>query len=235
MKKPIIGIAVDRLKRLPPYQHSVEQAGGEVDVLLPESFSEEGMGDLDGVLLAGGGDVAAEEFGEEQHPKSHRPNKLRDRMELRLTQFALEKDLPLFGICRGLQVMNVALGGTLFQDIPDQKPSEILHDDRSGKRKDPAHHVVIHEKSVLHSILRAERFEVNSFHHQAIKKLGTGLIPTAWAEDGIIEGIELPGRSFFLGVQWHPEEYWDSPSPFRSLFHALIEASGFRKPYVIAF
>jgi putative glutamine amidotransferase len=225
MKKPRIGIATDRPRRLPGYQASVEKAGGDVQPLYPESVPPNVLDELDGLLLTGGGDVDAFEFNDVNHPTVHYINRPRDKMELSLTRDALQRGIPVFGICRGMQVMNIALGGNLIQDIPDEIKSLIVHEDSaSNNRQNLVHQVSVLEGSLLHRILGKNRFDVNSFHHQAVKDLGDGLIATAWSDDGVVEGIELPDASYFLGVQWHPEEFVHHGAIFHSLFETFVNA-----------
>ena len=223
MKPPRIGIAADRPKRLPNYQASIEKAGGEVQPLYPDSIAPDALDHLDGLLLTGGGDVDASEFNDTNHPTVHHINRPRDRMELSLTREALQRGIPVFDICRGMQVMNIALGGNLIQDIPDEIKSLLVHDDSAG-RQNLIHEVSVMEGTKLRRILGKDRLGVNSFHHQAVKDLGKGLIATAWSDDGVIEGIELPNGPYFLGVQWHPEEFVDHGAIFHSLFQVFVEA-----------
>jgi putative glutamine amidotransferase len=225
MKKPRIGIAADRPKRLPKYQASVELAGGEVTALYPDSIQPDALDHLDGLLLTGGGDVDASEFHDINHPTVHHVNRPRDQMELRLTREAFTRGIPVFGICRGMQVMNIAQGGNLIQDIPDETKTLLVHaDSDSSSRQNLVHEVSVQEGTLLHRILGMDRVGVNSFHHQAVKDLGKGLIATAWADDGVIEGIELPDSRYFLGVQWHPEEFVDHGAIFHSLFESFVNA-----------
>lgn len=224
MNKPRIGIASDGMRRVPKYQRSVERAGGNVEVLLPDAIVPSALDHLDGLLLTGGGDIDAAEFQEVNHPKVHHVDKNRDQMELSLTREALQRGIPVFGICRGVQVMNVALGGNLVQHIPDEIRTMIVHDDSKSVRRNLVHEVFILKGTRLHRILGKDRMGVNSFHHQSIKDLGKGLIATAWSDDGVIEGIELPGTYYFLGVQWHPEEFIDHGAIFHSLFQSFVDA-----------
>ena len=222
--KPKIGIAADRPGRLPSYQASVEQAGGEVQPLFPDTVTSHTLDELDGLMLTGGGDVDASEFNDLNHPTVHHVNRDRDRMELNFTREALQRGIPVFGICRGMQVMNIALGGNLIQDIPDEIKSLLVHDDSDNSRYNIAHDVLIRKGTRLHSILGKERVSVNSFHHQAVKDLGKGLIATAWSDDGVIEGLEMPEEPYFLGVQWHPEEFVNHGKNFHSLFESFVNA-----------
>lgn len=163
---------------------------------------------LDGVLLAGGVDVNPANFGEDRHPRLGRIDPARDTVELQLAQWALDDGKPLLGLCRGLQVINVALGGSLHQDLEAQFPNSIKHDyfPTAGFDRDHlAHEVEINSGSRLAAVFDAHRVQVNSMHHQGIRDLGHDLLATAHAPDGLIEGIELGPAQFVVGVQWHPE------------------------------
>ncbi len=218
MKKPLIGVAADKPRRVPKYQRSIEAAGGEIETFYPETFSIDVMDRLDGIVLTGGGDIDAAEFDEENHPKVYSVDPKRDAMELSLTREAVARNMPVLGICRGLQVMNVALGGNLIQHLEN-------HDDSKSSRTHIAHEVKILEGTKLHKILGATSIGVNSFHHQAAKNLGDQLIATAWSPDDIVEGIEIPDADYFVGVQWHPEEFVDFGKDFQALFDTFVEAA----------
>ena len=226
MTRPKIAIAADRPKRIPKYQLAIEEAGGEAQSFFPDSTWENALDSSDGLLLTGGGDIDAAEFHEENHPAVHGVDTNRDKMELTLTRYALQKNIPVLGICRGLQVMNVALGGTLIQDIPDHLRTYVIHDDTPNSRQNLVHEVEIQQGTMLFRIVGTNRIGVNSFHHQAIKDLGKGLIKTAWADDGVIEAVELPPKDarFFLAVQWHPEEFVKHGGMFDSLFEAFVDS-----------
>ena len=148
----------------------------------------------------------------------------RDDFEIALARQALERDVPLLAICRGQQVLNVAAGGTLVQDIPSQVAGTVNHDP-DAERWQTTHDVEIVPGTRLRAILGQDRVAVNSFHHQAVKDLGRGLVPSAHGSDGIIEGMEMPDRRFMIGVQWHPESFWDRPRTFQPLFEALVNAA----------
>lgn len=214
------------MQRIPPYQTSVEMAGGQAEIILRDADANHAPDDMDGLLLTGGGDIDPSYFGEEPDPLIRTIDKSRDQLEMALISEAVNRNIPVFGICRGLQLMNVSLGGTLIQDIASHIQSTVLHDDHAhSSRQNLAHAVKIEPDTLLHSILKSDHVEVNSFHHQAIGKLGENLKATAWADDGIVEAIELPDRPFFLAVQWHPEEFWREPSRFGALFERFVEAS----------
>ncbi|MCI0413503.1 gamma-glutamyl-gamma-aminobutyrate hydrolase family protein [bacterium] len=223
MKKPLIGIASDGMRRVPKYQRSVELAGADVEVLLPRAVTMDVIDHLNGMLLTGGGDIDAKEFDEVNHPMVHHINRDRDEMELTLTREALRRGIPVFGICRGVQLINVALGGNLIQHIPDEIKTLIVHDSKKAPGN-PGHDVSILQGTRLHAIIGKDRVSVNSFHHQSVKDLGKGLIATAWSDDGVVEGLELPDARYFLGVQWHPEEFVDHGATFHSLFESFVNA-----------
>jgi len=210
------------------YLHAVQQAGG-VPVLLPPQLStsslERLVRDLDALLLTGGGDMDPACFGEAPHPTLYDVAPSRDALETAATHMALERRTPLLAICRGIQVLNVALGGSLHQDVGTDPGTEIQHSQKEA-RDQTTHKVTVTPESRLAGILGADDVEVNSFHHQVIKALGRGLTAVAWAPDHLIEGVELADDSrFVLGVQWHPEHLVDVSEPARRLFAALIAAA----------
>ena len=214
------------------YVRAVQQGGG-VPVLLPPHLGEEALAALweriDGLLLTGGGDVDPARFGQERHPTVYDVAPLRDDLELTVSRRALEEDRPVLAICRGIQVLNVALGGTLVQDLPSERPGPIVHS-QTAPRHEPTHAVkVLGEGSRLGEVLGALEVQVNSMHHQAIDRLGGGLREVAWAPDGVIEGVEMPGPGFVLGVQWHPEELVGHDPVARRLFAAVVEAARRRR------
>jgi putative glutamine amidotransferase len=176
----------------------------------------------DGLILSGGEDVDPSHYGAKpsQHLKEVDPR--RDGLELALFAAATERHLPILAICRGLQLVNVALGGTLWQDLPSERESQLNHD--VGDRWDiRSHSIALSPDTQLHETLRRETLVVNSFHHQAIRDLAPGLAVTAEAEDGIIEAVEHYDDGWLLGVQWHPESFWrESDAPDAALFRALV-------------
>ena len=209
------------------YLHAVQQAGG-VPVLLPPTLAEMSRDALwprlSGLLLTGGGDVDPARFGESRHPAIYEVSEARDTLELHLTTRALERDLPLLALCRGLQVLNVALGGTLYQDIPSEPGSPIAHSQKD-RRHVATHSVKITPGTRLAEIVKTLSLEVNTFHHQAIKGLGRGLAVSAAAPDGIIEGVESADRPFVVGVQWHPEDLVGHDRAADDLFAAFVTAA----------
>ena len=208
------------------YVRSVEQAGG-IPVVLPPVRPEDVpaiLDRLDGVLLSGGVDVDPVLYGQAPHPKLGRVNRRRDDFELALTGEALRRDVPILAICRGHQVLNVATGGTLVQDIASTMKGAMRHEGK-GPRSRHSHQVEVTAGSRLRGILGQGTLPVNSLHHQAVERLGEGLVTSARCpEDGVVEGLEMPGRRFVVGVQWHPESFWNRPGSFQSLFDAHAEA-----------
>jgi len=185
---------------------------------------------LDGVFLTGGVDVDPTCYAEEKQPVCGRTDPPRDWTEIQLIRWCLEDHKPLMGVCRGVQVINVATGGTLFQDVAAQRAGSIKHDyfpnsDNSFTRDMLIHPVRVAPRSRLASMMGAEQVQVNSMHHQGIKQLGHGLVASAWSPDGLIEGVEGNNGSFLVGVQWHPEELTETLPPMRRLFAEFIEAA----------
>jgi putative glutamine amidotransferase len=214
------------------YVRSVEQAGA-VPVVLPPVSPEDVpvlLDRLDGVLLSGGVDVDPVLYGQAPHPKLGRVNRRRDDFELALTREALRRDVPILAICRGHQVLNVATGGTLVQDVPSLIEGAVEHDGR-GPRWRRAHRVEVIAPSRLREILGQDALCVNSIHHQAVDRVGEDLVVSARCpEDGVVEGLEMPDRRFVVSVQWHPESFWNRPESFQPLFDAHAEACRVARP-----
>ncbi|HJW84005.1 MAG TPA: gamma-glutamyl-gamma-aminobutyrate hydrolase family protein [Anaerolineae bacterium] len=212
------------------YVMAVEAAGG-APVMLPPGLSEDSLRSmferLNGLLLSGGGDIDPACYGEAPHPASTEINADRDRMELALARQAVDGDKALLSICRGIQVFNVALGGTLVQDIPAQIPGALQHnfDSASVARTHIAHPVQIDAGTRLSEVMGVDQAGVNSWHHQSLKQIAPGLKVTALSPDGVIEAVELPGHRFALGVQWHPEWLYDRQPEMKRLFEALVQAA----------
>jgi len=241
---PLIGVTMsttpdgppETTSRTPPrawlnnaYLRAVQQAGG-IPILLPPHLDARALdalwARLDGILLTGGGDVAPRRFGEEPHPTVADVSESRDGLEIQVTERAIHERRPLLAICRGIQVLNVALGGSLYQDIASDTGGTIAHSQKAPRDR-PTHPVkVMGEGTRLGAVLGAPEVEVNSLHHQAIKHLGRGLREVAWAPDGIIEGVEaLDTSALVLGVQWHPEELTAHDPAARNLFRVLVMAA----------
>jgi putative glutamine amidotransferase len=182
----------------------------------------------DGILIPGGVDVDPACFGEEPHPKLGRIDPPRDRVEMQLTRWAVEEKKPLLGLCRGLQVINVALGGTLYQDLESQFPGGIKHDyfpNYGYERDHLAHDVALSKDSRLRHLLELERIPVNSMHHQGIKALAGTLAPSAIAPDGLVEAAESTSDHFLVGVQWHPEVFEMTDAHTRHVFREFVTAA----------
>lgn len=210
-----------------PYTDAV-LAAGLIPLVVPP-MSEEGavaiLDSVSGLVLTGGEDVDPAYFGAERHPATGPANDLRDRIELALAKEAAARRMPTLAICRGVQVLNVALGGTLVQDIPSEVETAIQHDAKS-ERSTRVHAVDIDAGSRLAGILGARQITTNSFHHQSVDRLGTGLSTVAKSEDGVVEAVECADRAWWaLGIQWHPEELTGTAEDWdRKLFAAFAEA-----------
>jgi len=211
-----------------PYIQAVFKAGG-LPVIIPTTVSAAELDALrqrlDGLLLTGGADVNPSRFNGKSHHKVYGIDEQRDEVEINLVKLATSTNWPFLGICRGIQVINVALGGTLYTDIMDQMPDALKHDYYPNYDRDfVAHPVQIETGSALAHILGGSSVGVNSLHHQGIEKMAASLRPIAAAPDHLVEAVELPGHPFGLGVQWHPEAMPDSPQ-MQALFRAFIEAA----------
>lgn len=210
------------------YIDAVTRAGG-IAVILPSTLAgdalETAFSRLDGVLLSGGSDVDPIRFNGVPHPRVYGIDAARDELEIQIVSLAVRYDKPFMGICRGIQAINVALGGSLFTDIGDQLAGSLRHDCYPDLPRDYlAHPISIKPSSRLEGILEGLHFEVNSLHHQGIQQLAPGLQAVAVAPDGLVEAVELPDHVFGLAVQWHPECLQEH-APHRALFNALISAS----------
>lgn len=216
------------------YLHAVSKAHGLPSIIasgftnpLDEArqLAGEILDSCDGLLLSGGTDVDPKIFGEVPHTALGRVDGPRDPFEITLTREAIRRDMPVLGICRGLQVLNVAMGGTLIQDIPTDVESAVAHE-TGEDRLVIAHDVVIEGDSRLAKLLSTTRVGVNSFHHQAAKRIGEGLTQSAKSpDDGIIEALEMRDRKFVVAVQWHPENFWKTSPAFDGLFSGFVEAA----------
>lgn len=233
--KPLIGIPTRsqvendlvRYSALATYTRALDLAGG-APVLIPLNLSDDTLRALferlDGLLLQGGVDVHPREYGEEVAPYCGEIDEARDATELRLTRWALEARLPILAICRGIQLLNVAAGGSLYQDIAAQVPNALPHPHVKGNPYSfRAHAITIEPESHLARALGTMQLEVNSLHHQAVKQVAPGFRVVARAPDGIIEGIEAENAHHFaLGVQFHPEWMIDEEPRMANLFRAFI-------------
>jgi putative glutamine amidotransferase len=212
------------------YVRSVSAAGGVPLVLSPlvgTSHAGRALDGVDGLILTGGEDVDPAWYNADRSPLLNPPSRERDLFELALFASARQREIPILGICRGIQLINVALGGTLYQDLPSERPGSVDHNG-AATRTERTHAVRLVPESVAAEVLGATSIRVNSFHHQGIRDLAPGLIATGWSEDELIEVVETErGQPWILAVQWHPEEmYADASAPDRGLFRALVERAG---------
>lgn len=235
--KPIIGITTYQSKNLhgqptvvlmQSYIDAIMQAGG-VPVLIPSMIAEDGWdalySRLDGILFSGGGDIALEHFSGDSHPRIDDVEPERDSVELKMLNAAASDGKPMLGICRGCQVMNVALGGTLYTHIPDQLPNALDHAYPGNKRTILVHEVKLEEGTHIAEVMGEPIVKVNSLHHQGLKDIAPSLRVTGYAPDGLVEAVELPDHPFAIAVQWHPEWLTDQEST-RNLFRKFVEAAG---------
>ncbi len=218
-----------RLAQNRSYVRALVDAGG-APVLIPHLSNKDLLRriyeSLDGLLLPGGEDVDPAWYGEVAHEKLGKVDREQDETELALARWAMEEGMPLLAICRGIQVLNVALGGSLVQDIPSQVPGAQRHERIPRTRRDHLSHTVSVEAGTrLAQLVAADALGVNSFHHQALKEVAPGLVISGRAPDGVVEAVEGVNHPFALGLQWHPEALVDRDVSARRIFGAFIEAS----------
>lgn len=231
-KKPLILVTADynyannasSIKNL--YCEALEQAGA-APVVLPLSENVDLLDiyidKCDGLMVSGGQDIDAAYYGEDNMPYNGEISPYRDIMELKLIKKAILANKPVLGICRGIQVVNAAMGGTLYQDIYEQvKDRQLIKHSQNAPRWHATHQVVIRKNSFMWDVFKTEKVSVNSFHHQAVKDIAPGFEVTAWSEDGIIEAIEYSKTNFAVGVQWHPEDLWKRDALQRELFKGFV-------------
>jgi putative glutamine amidotransferase len=237
MAKAIIGIGAGRVRTGQEiisaavnqrYVEAIQKAGG-IPLVIPVGITSSQFtalfSKLDGLLLTGGDDIDPLRYGSEMHPSVGGVDVLRDEMEIDLVKMLLQEKKPFLGICRGFEIINVALGGTLYTHIAEQLPNALHHPCYPDLPRDLfAHTVRIEDRSRLAQILGRTQVEVNSLHHQGIKTLAPGLTACAYAPDGLLEGFEIVDQPFALGVQWHPEELVHIPHML-ALFEALVQAA----------
>lgn len=223
-------IGITSCRKLEDYKQAVLHVGGEVRIVEAAMGVADALKGLDGLMLTGGDDVAPTQYGEPKHEKTVVVEPERDEFELALVAAARKQQLPILAICRGVQVLNVACGGSLVQDIPSQVTGALNHSLTVPPNTSYAfaHEVWVEKDSLLSRLmgdrLNAEACEVNSRHHQAVKDVAKGFRVTATAPDGIIEAIEDASSPFCLGVQWHPENFWRT-GEFRPLFEGFLDAA----------
>lgn len=239
MTKPLIGITTfnginDYGRPIAGVQHTYIRAvaqGGGIPVLIPAIIDDETRlalySRLQGVLFSGGGDMDIKYFNGEDHPKIHDVDDFRDTTELSLLKRSVEDGKPFLAICRGVQVMNVALGGSLYTHISDQFNTTIEHSQEEFTTI--AHPVNIDESSHMAEIFGETLLRVNSLHHQGLKDVASSLRVVGHAPDGLVEAVELPSHPYAMGVQWHPEWLTDQPV-MRRLFRSFVDASNIRNP-----
>lgn len=239
---PLIGISADWqedhrygadfLRVRPDYSEAIRHSGG-IPVILPiitdKDVIQSLINALDGILLSGGGDIDPVLYGASRSKLTSRVIPDRDSFESLLIRQALTGDKPLLAICRGHQMVNVALGGSLYQDIAEEYSPSVQHNREplSGGFTEQAHRVTITAVSKLAEAMGFDEersFGVNSLHHQGIKDLAPDLVASAFAEDGLIEGVEIPEARFFVGVQWHPESLYHQDEAMHNLFKAFIQS-----------
>ena len=226
---PLIGLTA--CKKIEDYRQAVLHVGGEVRVVDASMTVDDVFGSIDGLLLTGGEDVSPARYGEQAHPSVVDVDPVRDDFEIALITEGRRRNLPILAICRGIQILNVACGGTLVQDIPTEVAGAIDHSWTVPPHKpyDLAHEVWLDKDTLLAKLMRerlsdTDACETNSRHHQAVKQVAPGFSVSATAPDGIIEAIEDPAARFCLGVQWHPENFWRT-GEFRTLFEGFVEAA----------
>ncbi len=241
--RPLIGITAFETRHVDPphlpiyalnrrYVMAIEAAGG-APLLVPSGLDDTSLeaifARLDGLLLSGGGDIDPAYYGEAPHVSLTGVSAARDRLELAFVRWAVDAEKPLMAICRGIQVLNVALGGSLVQDIPTQLPGSLTHmfDGTTIARPDGAHPVQIEAGTRLRRVMGMAQASVNSWHHQSVGQIAPGLKVVAQAPDGVVEAVELPGHRFAIGVQWHPEWLYDRQPEMKRLFEALVQAAAY--------
>lgn len=220
---PFMGTSLFRRYMCGKYVSCLQEAGADVRILQPTTDTEiltSYIKQCDGFLFPGGADIDPSYYGQEPIPECGKPNTVRDTMEYPLMELALQEEKPILCICRGLQMLNVVLGGTLNQDIKKSqkyKHSDFLH------RSTTTHPINITPNTMLHHLLNHDTIMVNSIHHQTIHTLGEGLIITAKSPDGFVEAVELPSHPFCIAVQWHPEHMARKTPEQLKLFQALVQ------------
>ena len=241
MNKPVIGITSSLLfakeYRFPGYERiyinkdyidSVISSGGIpliIPVGAPTDLIEKYISQIDGLLLSGGTDIDPVKYEENPRIELAKINPDKDTLDFTVLDYTLKKDIPILGICRGMQVLNVYFGGTLYQDISENKEYTIQHYQKGPKSDSLGHFVNIEENTKLHNIVKNSRFRINSYHHQFIKYHSKNMKITARSEDDAVEAIETEDNKFIIGVQWHPERIYHQSPESKALFDELIKKS----------
>ena len=238
-KKPLIALTPyfnierDEPYMRPAYLKAIRAAGG-IPMILPLDLEEEDLQQIvdtfDGFLFTGGPDIHPFYFGEETQAHCGNVCLRRDRMEILLLKLVMKTGKPVFGICRGIQLLNVALGGDIYQDIPSQFPQDfpIAHV-QPFDYAIPSHKVEVQPGTLLEQLTGCNTLNVNSMHHQACRKLAPGLVACGHASGDLIEAVEKPDYPFFLGVQWHPEYLWEQDPAIRQIFEAFVKAANAKR------
>ena len=225
---PLVDEGRDSLWMLPGYMDGIRAEGG-LPVMLPLTDDPGDLlqlaGQCDGFLLTGGHDVSPEFYGGERLPACGATCPERDAMEACVLRRAMALDKPVLGICRGIQFVNAALGGTLWQDLPTQRPGGVVHQQKPPYDA-PSHEVRVLPDTPLAKLLGADTLPVNSYHHQAVRDLAAPLKPMALSPDGLVEAVWHPGQRFLWAVQWHPEFAWRTNDAAMAIFRAFVEACG---------
>ncbi len=232
--KPLIGIQVRKLADQNEYRlnHKYPEAiyaGGAIPIMLPliptRDYLEAVFAKLDGIIMSGCySDVDPKLYGEEPHPKLGPISEVRDQFDWLLLEYAHERKVPLMGICRGFQALNVFRGGKLIQDLPSQKPESMQHDQWNPEYP-LVHEVRLSPQSVLNLTSQEHSRPVTSLHHQAVKEIGKGLVPIAWAPDGVVEAVQNENLDahYVFGVQWHPERTWEVDEFSLAIFQNFVQ------------
>ena len=223
---PLVDIQRDSLWMVPGYMDGITDAGG-LPIMLPLTADarqlEQLVDRVDGVLLTGGQDVDPAVYHADKLPSCGEICPARDAMERELLRLCRERRKPVYGICRGIQIMNAALGGTLYQHLPEELPQIVEHHMHAPYDR-AVHTVTITRGTLLHRILGKEYASVNSYHHQGVRLLAPALTASAYAPDGLIEAVEDPTQPFFLATQWHPELFFRKDADSRKIFRAFVQA-----------
>ncbi|HZK35214.1 MAG TPA: gamma-glutamyl-gamma-aminobutyrate hydrolase family protein [Bacillota bacterium] len=228
--RPLIGVTCnydfesDNSKVFNGYYESIIGVGG-LPLLIPatENLSaQETLMHMDGLLLTGGQDIDPYLFAEDPDPNIGMINPIRDRLEIQLCQEAIRRDMPVLGICKGLQIMAIVSGGTLYQDINTGYEGKLICHNQKSPGCYGIHQVSLRPNTLLKKIFGKDTLRVNSFHHQAVKTPGESLVVSATSKDGIIEAVEATNLAFFLGVQWHPEQMTGTSPEMAKLFKAFV-------------